>query len=569
VSDGRAADSPEVSVLIAKGERLLRESRWSEAAKLFEELAGRYPDSDRLGQFIFLRAKAEYYNGEYNEAVAGFSYFLARFHDSQETPSAYFLLGNAYYRQGQVTKAVQSYLECYRLTEDSRLTEAVLSSLHAAFTNARSIQLSRADFDRLPSSKKCTLAELLADVLEQKARLKQAQEVRTPSGSYAITAGGRAERLEIAMVLPFSGELHTFGEDIYNGAVIAAELYRNETGKSLRLAPHDTKGDPINAARVIKELLSTNTIAAVGPLSSDEAAVTSAGLSCGVLPLLVPAATEAGFTLLSETSFQLSPNIELQGIRMAEYAVNQLHADSAAVITSTNTDHLRMARAFTERFEELGGTVIGAEYYRPRDKDFGPYIRDLKAILLGKHPDSLFFINENGDTLDADGLPAHVDCLFLPGTPNQVRLLLPQINFYNLTGTYLGSDSWSDEAILKLGDKITKGAVFPSPFLMNATSQEYLRFAAEYDARFARQPSRLAALGYDAVRLITRLVGSGADTRESLAKALAGVRKYEGASGTITFGSHRENIEVPLFRIRSEQAIALTTLEDPAQNTDE
>ena len=97
----------------------------------------------------------------------------------------------------------------------------------------------------------------------------------------------------------------------------------------------------------------------------------------------VAAATEAGLTRLSESSFQLSPNVELQGVVMAEYAVFQLGADSAAILTSTASEHLRMARAFADRFTELGGTMVAVQYYRSRDKDFGPIVRDIKGMILG------------------------------------------------------------------------------------------------------------------------------------------------------------------------------------------
>lgn len=561
---GSSADPVEAISLFTKGKRLLRENNCYQAAKLFEELAGRYPNSENLDQFIFYRAKAKYYSGEFNEAIAGFTYFLSRFADSQELPHVHFFLGNAYYRRGDVSLAVKSYLQSYRLTDDRRLSDLAATSLAAAFKSASSIGLSRRDFEILPDDKRCSLIGLLAEVLVDRGDVSLAEELLSSCGKGLDLTSIPSDRprhhedqMEIAMVLPFSGELHSFGQDIYDGAVVAAELYRNKAAGSLKLAPYDTRGDPINAAQIIGELLELQTDVAVGPLTSEEAAVTTARLSCKSLPLLIPAATQASLTRLSETSFQLSPNIELQGLRMAEYAVDNLHADSAAIITSTGAEHLQMARAFARRFRQLGGTVVAIEYYRSRDKDFGPYIRDIKAILLDSHPDSIFFVNEKGDTLDADGIPARVDCLFLPGNPDQIRLLLPQIRFYNLNGSYLGSDGWGDEAILKLGDNTTREAVFPSPFLSGAGSDEYTLFSAAYDARFGRQPNRLAALGYDAVRLATRALRSSGGSKEMLIEQLKKVQGYDGASGKITFGDYRENIEMPLFRILSEQAVPL------------
>jgi len=555
--------------LFDKGRRLLREGNWYHAAKVFEQLAGRDSKSENLDQYIFYRAKAKYYLGEFGEAIAGFNYFLSRFGDSREVPYVHFFLGNAYYRVGDVNQALESYLESYRLTDDRQLNLLVTASLTAVFENASSINLGTTDFAAFPDKKRRSLIKLLADILVDRGAIDQAEELLSSYGEELDLSrisndqlGHRKEGIEVAVVLPFSGELHSFGGDIYDGAVIAAELYRAEEVDNLILAPYDTKGDPISAARIIAGLSESQTDAAIGPLTSEEAAVVSARLSCSSLPLLIPAATQAGLTQLSETSFQLSPNIELQGVKMAEYAANNLQADSVVIISSTSTDHLQMVRGFAERFQQLGGTVVAVEYYRSRDKDFGPHIRDVKAILLGLHPDSIFFINENGDTLDPDAIPAYIECLFLPGNPEQLRLLLPQINFYNLNGAYLGSDGWGDEVILKLGDDITKGAVFPSPFLTGAGSEEYVRFAAAYDVRYGCQPSRLAALGYDAVRLLTRTLRFGDKSKSVVVGELKKVQNYHGASGKITFGENRENVEMPLFRIVSEQAVPILSIEE-------
>ncbi|MCP4684349.1 MAG: ABC transporter substrate-binding protein [bacterium] len=549
-------DSPEVVSEYAKGKRYLREGNWLEASRTFETLAGRFPNSRNIDLFVFNRARAEFHFGDFPKALAGFSSFVSRFSTSPYVPHARYFIGNIHYVKGQLNRAVASWIEAYGLSNEPRLSDLVTRSLVNAVERAESAKLGAADFAAVPQARRCALIEPLAEALVRREAYQSAQELMAlcdktidlPTGTTAPT-GAFGQNLELAVVLPFSGEMQTFGEEIHNGAIIAAEAYRQETGRNLKLVPYDTKGDPINTARIMKELVDSQVDAVVGPLTSEEAAVASAVLNCGNLPMIAPAATQAGLTLLSESAFQLSPNIELQGIQMAEYAVLNRGADSAAIITSTSTDHLRTARAFADRFKQLGGTVVAIEYYRTRDKDFGDYVQDVKAMLLGVHPDSAFFVNERGDTLDADGIPAYIDCLFLPGTPQQLRLLLPQINFYNLNAFYLGTDGWGDQAVYRLGDNITKQAVFPSPFLQEQMSEEFLRFAAAYDLRFGTRPRRLASLGYDAVRVIALAVSEGASSREDLVDRLGRISKYQGAAAEVTFGGHRENVELPLYRI--------------------
>ncbi|MDH3891610.1 MAG: penicillin-binding protein activator [candidate division Zixibacteria bacterium] len=559
-------DQKEVVAEYTKGRRLMRESDYFGASKVFQQLEGRFPDSKNLDLFVLHRSKCDFYLGEFAKAAAGFSFFLNRFAGSAETPYAHFFLANCQYRQGQGAEAVQNYLDAYRLSQDNRLDDLVRRSIEAALANASAVTLDPTFLENIPEHKRCPIVRSTAPYLAQSSNRAAAERLLTACGEQMDRYQRRVqnsspsnETLSIPMMLPFSGELSGYGQEIYNGAVIAAERFRRESGLLIELVPHDTKGDPMEAARLAAELSQDRSIpAAIGPLTSDAAAVTSATLACRELPLVIPAATQAGLARLSKNTFQLSPNIELQGLIMAQYAVDSLKADSAVIVTSTAADHLRMSRAFARRFETLGGEVVAVEYYRSRDKDFGPYLRDVKAMLWDRHPDSIFFTNEYGDTLDPDGIPVQIDCLYLPGSPQQLRQLLPQIHFYKIEGAYLGSDGWADDAILRLGDDVTRGAVLPSPFLSAFNSEEYTQFAAAYDTRYGMQPPRLAALGYDALRLISLTIAESAGDRDKLVKRLAATRDFVGASGRITWSDQRENTNMPLYRISSGVAQPLT-----------
>ena len=550
-------DNDEAVSLYARGRRLMSEGDWFRAANTFEELSGRFPSSSNLDLFLFHKAKALYYLGDLNAAEVSFKRFVALYPDAPEIAYGHFFLANTLYRNGEGDPALASFLEAYRLSQDSRLDRLISASVRALLDNATLISLRPDDFGALPPGKRCAMIRLVSEAMISKKDLEGAGRLLAvcgeevdPSTASEVTQQRRRSKFEIALVLPFTGELRTWADDIQNGAIVAAEMLAEQDQIRIKLTSHDTQGDALDAARIISDLSrSSSAKLAIGPLTSEAAAIATATLACGDLPLIIPAATQAGLTAPAKTAFQLSPNIGLQGIRMAEYAVEKLTARTAAIITSTSSDHLRMASAFAERFENLGGKVIGVEYYRARDKDFGPYIRDLKSILLGFHPDSTFFVTPDGDTLDPDGVPAQVDCLYMPGEARQLRLMLPQVRFYKIYGAYLGSDGWADDAIYRLGDDVTRKAIVPSPFLGVSSSDEYLEFAVAFDARYGKQPSRLACLGYDAVRLASRAAQAGEISRQNLVQRLSATRGYIGASGVITCGPNRENIEMPLYRI--------------------
>ncbi len=561
-------DIENIKQALAKGKRLIRQGDYLNATRIFEVLAGQYPNSSDVDQFIFYRAKAKYYFGNYAEAIAGFSYFISRYPNSRQKPYAHFFQANAYYRNGDLNNAFKQYLNSYQLCDDD-LGELIINSLSAMYENASSIDVHVSEFEQLSDKKKCLLIDRLAPVLIEKNNIQEANKLLAVCDNDLVSTETRSPgdktNLEVAILLPLSGDLNSFGQDIYNGAIIASEIFRSEHNLNIKLTPYDTYGDPVSAARIAGDLDNSMVDAIIGPLTSEEAAVVSARMNNSQLPILIPAATEAGITLLSESSFQLSPNIELQGVRIAEYAITELKADTAALITSTAKEHLLTSRAFVERFKELGGTIVAIEYYRSRDKDFGKYIRDIKAVMLRAKKDSSYYIDELGDTIEVDILPVHIDCIFMPGDQKQIRLLLPQVHFYNINAAYLGTDGWGDKAIYRLGDDITKGAIFPSPFMNEAQTEGYAQFAAQYDNRYGSPPKRLSNLGFDAMTLICQAYLSNGRSSPDLIEEIKQTKKYGGASGIITFGTKRENIEMPLYRIIGGDAVPLNQTKEPDQ----
>ena len=555
-------DVEEVRELYYRGKRLLGEGSYLEASRVFEELAGRFPTSPNLDLVIFNKAKADYYMGDYAKTVAGLSSFIARYPSSPLRPYALLFQANASYKAGHLIGAVRKYVAAYALSVDPQLDGMIEGAIEAAITSAKAVSLGPSEFDGPEDTRRCRLIRIAANALSRRQDFHLAERLLAECGEHVNRPGAGLrpnDRVAVGIVLPLSGDLQAYGEDIYHGATIAADMYREESGRAISLETFDTKGDPVDAGRIVGELAGSSFDAIVGPLTSEESAVASAAMSCGDVPLIAPAATQAGLTRLSASSFQLSPNVELQGVIMAEYAAGELQADSAAIIAPTSADEMRMARAFAERFKQLGGTIVAKEYYRTRDRDFGPYIRDLKALLIGAEKDSVYYINPDGDTIEADVVPAYIECLFLPGQARQLSQLIQQVHFYNLTAAYLGSDGWGDEAIYELGDRITKGAVFPSPFLRQRSSDEYARFAAAYDSRYGEQPGRLAALGYDALRLVAQAALGGAGGRADMLRALQDTRGYQGAGGAVTFGEHRENVALPVYRIETGRPLYLGT----------
>jgi tetratricopeptide (TPR) repeat protein len=451
------ADAGNVETSFRKAYEQLKAGNYSKAGQLFEELVTSYPNHLNAARHLFFKAKSEYHAGRFEQSVHDFARFLEEYPNSEYAAYGYLFLGNSHYRLSRPEQAAICYANSYRFSHDKTLDKLLLRALETAVANSRSAVAKELRAIPFTDDRRCPAMISTARGLVRQGNRRAARSVLSscPDAKVdeLISSGGPGseQKVKIGVVLPLSGELQKYGEQILEGVNLKAEQYSGETGMSLTPVVYDSRGENLEAARIVKRMTAENFAAAIGPLTSEATAVASAVLACSDMPLIAPAASEGGLTELSENCFQLQPNLDWQGIRMADLAVQWLKADTAAIITPSTPENLRMARAFAERFEELGGIVLGVEYFRPKETDFGPYIRDIKSLMVGGLLDSITYVNEDGDTIEAEEVPVWIDCLYIPADAGQLRQLLPQIHFYNLNTAYLGGDGWGSETIYKLG----------------------------------------------------------------------------------------------------------------------
>ncbi|MFH2037363.1 MAG: penicillin-binding protein activator [Candidatus Zixiibacteriota bacterium] len=540
---------------------LMQDGNYAEAFHLLSRLCLENTDSDNLDRYLFFRGKCEYYLGNFSTSLNTLADFNDHFKNSGYLPYAEYFTGNNYYRLEKPDRALRAYFQAYNISADAELDRLILQSISEAASTGSSTILTLARSSSIPEAKRCDLLVAIGKTLFDQGNYPMVKNLLSScSTAEAQQLISRADmslrkKVEIGIALPLSGDLQRYGEQILDGIRLRIKHYQEATGKVLNPVIYDTRGDNMEAARAVKKMSDDGLTAVIGPLTSDAAALASAVLSCTDMPLVIPAASQSGLTELSPSSFQLQPNLEWQGLRMADFAVQRLKADTAAIITPATTDYMRMARAFKNRFEELGGTILGVESFRPKETDFGPYVRDLKSLILGDLLDSIFFINDNGDTIDAEEVPVWIDCIFIPAEAGQLRQLLPQINFYNLNTTYLGGDGWGSSSVYNLGTQVTRDCYFSSGLLGNMQSEEAVQFAAEFDREHGRQAGRLEALGYDAMSLICEALANDNYSREEIGLYLSHINMFQGLAGMVTFGEHRENIELPIYTVENEQPV--------------
>ena len=154
--------------------------------------------------------------------------------------------------------------------------------------------------------------------------------------------------------------------------------------------------------------------------------------------------------------------------------------------------------------------MVAAETYTSGDKDFSAQLTKI--------------------------IKAGADTIFLPNYYNEVPQQMKQARQLGFTGKFLGSDSWGNEEMIKLGGKVCEGAFFTTHYAADIATPKARAFIKAYKDAYGKTPDDVAALTYDSFGLLFQAIKTaGKLERPALRNALAAITSYEGVTGTMQF----------------------------------
>jgi ABC-type branched-subunit amino acid transport system substrate-binding protein len=187
----------------------------------------------------------------------------------------------------------------------------------------------------------------------------------TTSGSGGDTTttsgGGSAGRtLMQGVLLPTTGDLADLGAPIRDGAVLPQTLLEGETDFELDFSVQDTQTDP-NAAQSAAQTLRNGGYPAVTGAASSEVTISVAEnvfIPSGMVGCS-PASTSPAITDLEDNGliYRTPPTDALQGQVLAQVAVEQHQASTAATMYVNNSYGQLLAESFNTAFQDRDGQV--------------------------------------------------------------------------------------------------------------------------------------------------------------------------------------------------------------------
>jgi branched-chain amino acid transport system substrate-binding protein len=345
----------------------------------------------------------------------------------------------------------------------------------------------------------------------------------------------------IGAYLSMTGPQASFGIATSNGIALAVEEQNRAggvRGGRIRLRTIDTAGKMSEAATAVTRLVSDEgAIALLGEVASSLTLAGGAIAQQAGVPMISPSATHPDVTAVGDMIWRACALDAEQAAAMAAFARHRLRIARVAVLYDASQPYSSgLATLFEQAFARLGGTIATSQAF----SGVGP---DLQAQLEAIRD-------------------AKVDAIFVPVFYALVGHIAPGLRALGVTAPLLGADGWDSPELARSAGAAIDGSYYTTVFAADDPRPIVRAFVTRYRAKHGADPDGLAALGYDAARLLFDAM-SRARSRsgEDLAAAIGKTRGLPGVTGSITMGPDREPKKpIPVLQLRAGKPVLAATM---------
>ena len=119
-------------------------------------------------------------------------------------------------------------------------------------------------------------------------------------------------------------------------------------------------------------------------------------------------------------------------------------------------------------------------------------------------------------------------------------VLALQARKLGITATLLGGDGWDSPKLTEIGGAAIEDSYFSNHYSHEEQRPEVQSFVQKFQAKYGVVPDGLAAMGYDAARLLfDAMKRSPSLGGKDLAAAIAQTKAFAGVTGAITMDKNR------------------------------
>jgi branched-chain amino acid transport system substrate-binding protein len=552
------------------GAALYRAQQYGEGVKYLQQLQAEFPSSEVADRGKLMLARTHAAMGNPDLALPILTGLRASSQDDVTKREAMHLSGELYFQKKEPARAISAWLDEMSLSSDEQGDEIrtnITELINASFDKKVLERIREA----YPKSFPGDLAALrLIDLYMGRGEEHQAslqiqqflasfpshpQRSRLSEMLDSLQTKLKSSQFLIATVLPLSGKLSSFANDVLSGVQLAVESTDRAGGPSIGLLVKDMESSQASFLDDFSSLLANDRpIAVIGPLLSKNLPVMAELAERSHTPLITPTAMLPTVRRLGNFTFSTALTYQLQARKIAAYATDDLGFRRFCILHPDTAYGREMARLFAQEARQRDGEIIAIESYKEGDSDVGAQLKRMKAEDLKKYglavPVDPMKIGGKLTKLDKKVLyTPGFDAVFIPGRAADVGMIAAQLNFHDMKVPFLGSNGWNAPDFARTADQSIDGAVFVDGFFVDSPNPNVQDFVARYKKRFQNPPTLFAMQGYDAARFVIESIKKGAASGEAIRDYLTAQQDLPALAGPASFAPDG-TLTRPLFLIQ-------------------
>ncbi|NOY60578.1 MAG: ABC transporter substrate-binding protein [Calditrichaeota bacterium] len=573
------AESVETQALFNEGVINYKNGNFDQAKLKFMTLASAPKPNPRITISYLMLAKTYIRLGDYRDAENYAANIIRDYPTSRYRADAHFIVAVSEYHFGDAKEAVKNFALAVEFSQStdfankcelyaSRIVQQEISSsklqqVYNSYPWDRAkplftLLLVRAYYaDGKKEEGDALISEFLASHPQHRFASVARRLRDTPLDAFST-------KVRVGIVLPMTGLYSSEANNMLRGMAYALKKRQRSIPK-IELLLHDSQGTMPGAIRTTISLLNQDITLLIGELEGNESAAV-AGLSAQAkTPLIVPVATENGIASIGNTIFQANNDLETRGNKLAEYAFQNLGLRTFAIFAPADNYGHALADAFSNRVDELGGTIIAQQWYYPGTQDFKHQFNAIReagfryafrdsliAHGLKVTPgriDSLFHAidratirgtEEHEGLIKTNDIPINsIDGMFLPIYEEDLDFVAPQLALANINAQLLGGSYWQNDDVLRKQRRYVNGVVFVSGNYISETDYSYKIFVNDFRMVTSASPTIMSVYGYNVMSLLIKAIDAGNAHSDEIVKYLENVRDYQGIGEKITMGKNK------------------------------
>lgn len=313
--------------------------------------------------------------------------------------------------------------------------------------------------------------------------------------------------IKIGFVGPLTGDMSSIGVPMRKAAQLAIDEVNEQggiNGQQVQFIAEDGRCTPAPASSAGQKLISVDKVTAiVGGACSGETAAFGPNAMQNKIVMVSPISSAPDLSKLGKYFFRDYPSDLFQGKFSAEYVYNVLAVRKVAILYSQSDWGSGVEKVFSERFKELGGSIVLEEGVAQEARDYRTEISKVKA--------------------------SKAELLYAPTYTEGATPLLAQIMNSGIKIKILGGDTWGDTKFQSAVSG-SLGAMY-----VEVKTDVPQDFTTKFNSKYPEEKvSAGVPQAYDAAMIILNAIKKVGTNPDALADEIRSTN-IQGVSGAISF----------------------------------